>query len=242
MAKEKFPKKIITLLKSIKNKRAKVVIDSILKHGSISTETLEKKYGYNHPPRAARDVREAGIPLETFTISSSDGRKIAAYRFGDFSKIQKDKLGGRKIFSKKFKNALYAHYKGKCVVCSGSSEERYLQIDHKLPYEVAGEINSENRKMSDYMLLCGSCNRAKSWSCEHCPNWLIEKNPKICSHCYWANPANHLHVALKEVRRVDIIWNSDEVQIYNKLRKEAEKNDNAIPAYVKKIIKNHLFK
>ena len=121
MAKEKFPKKIITLLKSIKNKRAKVVIDSILKHGSISTETLEKKYGYNHPPRAARDVREAGIPLETFTISSSDGRKIAAYRFGDFSKIQKDKLGGRKIFSKKFKNALYAHYKGKCVVCNSTN-------------------------------------------------------------------------------------------------------------------------
>jgi len=64
--KKKYPKDFLKLAKSITNKRAKIVIDHILKHGFISTEDLEKTYGYSHPLRAARDVREAGIPLETF--------------------------------------------------------------------------------------------------------------------------------------------------------------------------------
>lgn len=45
-------------------------------------------------------------------------------------------------------------------------DERDLQIDHRVPYEVAGESNE--LKTEDFMLLCGSANRAKSWSCEHC--------------------------------------------------------------------------
>ena len=53
-------------ISKIKNKRARIVIDHILKNGFITTEDLEKEYGYNHPPRAARDVRETGIPLSTF--------------------------------------------------------------------------------------------------------------------------------------------------------------------------------
>ena len=52
-------------ISKIKNKRARIVIDHILKNGFITTEDLEKEYGYSHPPRAARDVRETGIPLET---------------------------------------------------------------------------------------------------------------------------------------------------------------------------------
>ena len=70
MPKEKrvYPKEFLEYVQSITNKRAKIVIDHILAHGFITTEDLEKTYGYNHPPRAARDVREAGTPLETFKI------------------------------------------------------------------------------------------------------------------------------------------------------------------------------
>ena len=55
---KKYPTGFLKLAESITNKRAKIVIDHILKHGFITTEDLEKTYGYNHPPRAARDVRE----------------------------------------------------------------------------------------------------------------------------------------------------------------------------------------
>jgi len=101
---EKVSKRILTLTESITNKRAKIVINHIINHGFITTEDLEKTYGYNHPPRAARDVREAGIPLETFRTKSADGKSIAAYRFGDISKIRNNRVDGRQVFSKELKN------------------------------------------------------------------------------------------------------------------------------------------
>ena len=60
------------------NKKDWKELDNIKKTG-----ILIKLYGYQHPPRAARDVRELGIPLVTFRIKSSDGRSIGAYKFGN---------------------------------------------------------------------------------------------------------------------------------------------------------------
>jgi hypothetical protein len=100
--KKKYSKEFLKLAKSITNKRAKIVIDHILEKGFITTEDLEKTYGYNHPPRAARDVRESGIPLDTFKIKSNEGKSIAAYRFGDLKKIRKNRSEGRQVFSKEF--------------------------------------------------------------------------------------------------------------------------------------------
>lgn len=79
----KLPKSFVDKLNSIEAKRPKTVIQHILKHGYVTTEDLIKLYGYQHPPRAARDVRELGIPLVTFRIKSSDGRSIGAYKFGN---------------------------------------------------------------------------------------------------------------------------------------------------------------
>src|SRR3972149_1302263 len=93
-------KEIKRLLKQISNKRARIVIEHILAHGYVTTEEHEKKYGYNHPPRAARDVREFGIPLETFRVKDSTGRTIAAYRFGDVTQVRKGRLQGRQTFPK----------------------------------------------------------------------------------------------------------------------------------------------
>ena len=225
------------IVKSL-SKRARIVVEHIIKYGSITTEDLETTYGYSHAPRAARDVREGGIPLETFFVLSSDERRIAAYKFGDLTKIQKDRLGGRTVFRKKFKDELYQISEGKCAICSGRFESRYLQIDHKVPYEVSGEISE--RKTEEYMLLCASCNRAKSWSCEHCPNWLADKSLAICSKCYWASPEGYMHIALKKIRRTDILWDESELQVYEKLSKAAQESNRPIPEYVKKIIKKCL--
>lgn len=235
-------RQIRRLLKSLSNKRARIVIEHILKHGHITTEQLEKKYGYNHPPRAARDVREAGIPLETFRVQSSDGRSIAAYRFGDLSQVRKERLHGRRTFPKKFKDELYALSRGKCAICSGEFEPRYLQVDHRVPYEVTGDSQEQELTAEDYMLVCGSCNRAKSWSCEHCANWEEGKLPKVCLTCYWAKPQDYMHIALREVRRVEILWSEDEVEAYERLKRSALKSQSAIPQHVKKIIRNYLDK
>jgi len=128
---------------------------------------------------------------------------------------------------------------GKCAICSGKFEPRYTQMDHKVPYEVAGD-SPLGWDAEDYALLCGSCNRAKSWSCEHCPNWLDEKRPSICLTCYWANPENHSHIALRKIRRADIQWDEDETAIYERLRQLAREGDSSIPEYIKVIISKHV--
>lgn len=231
---------IVELLKSSLSSRAKKVVEHIQKHGYITTEDLKEKYNYDHPPRAARDVREAGIPLETFRVKSTSGRSIAAYKFGDLLQIEKDKLGGREVIPKWFKDELYRLNHGKCAICFGHFESRYLQTDHRVPYEISGDKKGLERDVKDYMLLCGSCNRAKSWSCEHCSNWLKDKLPEICSKCYWASPESYTHVALREVRRIDIIWDEKEMHVYEKLKSLAEKNMYSVPDYVKKIIKQYM--
>ena len=90
--------KILEQASKVTGKRPRAVIDHILKHGQITTEELKETYGYNHPPRAARDVRECGVPLKTIRVTGSDGRKIGAYVFGDPDKVEKHKLQGRSTF------------------------------------------------------------------------------------------------------------------------------------------------
>jgi len=97
----KYSPEFLLVLRGVSAKRPKTVIDHILKHGQITTEELRNVYGYNHPPRAIRDVREHGIPLEMFRVTGSDGRVIAAYKFGDPSKIRATQLSGRTVFSSK---------------------------------------------------------------------------------------------------------------------------------------------
>ncbi len=232
-------KEIKQILKNISNKRARIVIEHILTHGFITTEDLKTKYGYNHPPRAARDVREFGIPLETFHVKDLEGRTIAAYRFGDLTQVRKGRLQGRRTFPKQSKGLLYEKQGDKCAICSGMFEERYLQVDHRVPYEVAGDVQGE-WSLENFMLLCGPCNRAKSWSCEHCENWLNEKSASICLPCYWAVPENYAHIALREIRRTDIIWDKDEVQVYEKLKQQAELNQIPIPEFVKRVVKKFM--
>ena len=236
MQENQYPKEFLELLQSINNKRARVVIDHIMLHGFITTQDLENTYGYNHPPRAARDVREAGIPLETFKVKSDEGRSIAAYKFGNLEELRSNRITGRILFSREFKSKLFVLNGGKCSICHGSFEERYLQVDHKVPYEVSGDLTERVEK--DFMLLCGSCNRAKSWSCEHCINWKIEKNPSICMNCYWGSPENYNHIALEAIRRLDVQWSGNEVNYYDAIKLLADKNGIEIPEFVKQMFKD----
>ena len=120
-------------------KRPRVVIDHILTHGYVTTEELKELYGYNHPPRAARDVRERGIPLETFRVTASDGRKIGAYRFGDPATARFSRLSGRTAFSKELKTELIRRNGSRCAIYLEEFDPRELQIDHRIPFEVVGD-------------------------------------------------------------------------------------------------------
>jgi hypothetical protein len=242
MSKNKIPKAFLVLIESITNNRARIVIDHIIKHGFITTEDLEKEYGYNHPPRAARDVREAGIPLVTYRIKSKDGnRSIAAYKFGDFASVRQDRIKGRINWPNNFKKDLIERYGSKCLISGAKLEPRALQIDHRIPYQIAGDDASKKKlNVEDFMLLSSTSNRAKSWSCEHCKNWLEDHDYDTCHSCYWAFPENYSHVAMREIRRLDLTWQDEEVDDYDGLKKKADKEGFQLPDFVKEILKKNL--
>lgn len=206
-------------LKSVTNKRARFVIDTILKKGYCSTEDL-KDAGYEHAPRAARDVRELGIPLDTFKVKDRAGKSIAAYRFGDWEEYKQKNLlsksSGRTQLSIKLKQALIEQYGCICFLYGEEYPEQLLQVDHRIPYEILGE--QDESELSNFMLLCPSGNRAKSWACEHCGNWVV-KDAHMCSGCYYAHPEHYSHIAGAVEKRIDIIFKTDEdLKIYETIK------------------------
>jgi hypothetical protein len=234
----KLSKEILIRLNAITDKRPSTVIQHIIKHGYITTEELASKYGYEHAPRAARDVRERGVNLVTYRVKSSDGRNIAAYKFGDpvFVDNKISKVGGRTALSQALKKALIDKYGAVCFVYLQPMEERLLQIDHRVPYEIGGE---QTDNIDCYMLLSPSANRAKSWTCEHCPNWTI-KDIEFCSNCFWAHPENYSHIAGREERQIVITFSDNEIEDYNQLISLVgkEKAEDKIKELISDYIKN----
>ncbi len=244
MTQQKLSKKFIEQCKKITSKRPRTVVQHILQYGFVTTNDLRDKYGYDHPPRAARDVKEQGIPLEMFRVIGSSGRKIAAYRFDVRQKIQKKLLGGRTLLTKKLKKILLERNGAQCAIYLEKCDARQLQIDHRIPFEIIGEppTTSQSLVPDKYMLLCGSANRAKSWSCEHCENWQKGKVVSVCQTCYWAFPEKHTHVAMQDIRRMDLLWTGKEIKIYEKLKKKTVRSRQRMAAYVKNLIEEHLQK
>ena len=211
-----YPKEFLDILNSVEAKRPKTVIQHILQHGFITSEELKTTYGYNHPPRAVRDVRELGIPIVTYRVTGEDGRSIASYKFGDPKDANNilAKSAGRTVLSKALKQALIEKYGSRCFVYLETMDSSILQVDHRIPYEIGGE--HDEKDIDYYMLLSPSANRAKSWTCEHCENW-DRKDASFCMHCFWAHPESYDHVAGKPEKIVSLIFTGDEIEDYNKL-------------------------
>ena len=240
MSNQKTNALILALCEKVTSRRPRTVINHILEHGFVTTEEIQALHGYGHPPRAARDIRENGVPLETFrVVSKQTGRSIAAYRFADPSKIRRGRIGGRRAFSKAFRDGLIHRYDSRDAFTGERMDRRYLQIDHRIPYEVVGEHYHEESNIEEYMLLDASSQRAKSWSCEKCHNWLEERDAAICRSCYWAFPENYTHIAGEEVRRVEIEWRgTEEAEAFDKLYAQTQRENITVAAYLKRISKS----
>ncbi len=212
----RYSKATIKKLNDITEKRPSTVIQHILKYGFITTEELKEKYGYDHAPRAARDVRERGVNLVTYRVKAADGRSIAAYKFGSpvFIDDKISKTAGRTALSKALKKALLDKYGSICFVYLRPMDERLLQVDHRVPYEIGGE--RDDKDIDCYMLLSPSANRAKSWTCEHCPNWS-DRDIEFCETCFWAHPEDYDHIAGRKERQIVLTYTDNEIEDYNKL-------------------------
>lgn len=58
--------------------------------------------------------------------------------------------------------------------------------------------------------------------------------------CYWAYPENYSHIAMRQIRRIDLIWEGTEVEMYEKLKSEAIALEKELPRFVKEILEVEL--
>lgn len=196
------------------SKRAVAARDYLIENVTVTTEKLAEM-GYDHPPRIIADLKEAGVSLDKTTVKSSTGKNIAQYFL-----VEKMTEGRAKRISipKKFREDLNTAYDHRCAICTGRFEGRELQADHRVPFLVGGDKASLDQ--NDYMPLCASDNRSKSWSCEHCENFEI-KDIDTCVSCFWAHPEDYSHVAMRSERRINLTFQGYEVVAVNKLKSEA---------------------
>jgi hypothetical protein len=206
----------------------------MVKNGMVTTEQINQA-GYDHPPRAAQDVRDLGFRLKTVKVKHSNGRTIAAYVF-DEGELEVGKEG-RRLLPKKERDALIHAAGDECQICGA---DHNLQVDHRIPYEVAGE--SQRGEEQPYQILCGSCNRKKSWTCEQCTNWLQTGSLDVCRSCYWAEPTTYSHVAMQQQRRLDLVWIGNEVNDFERIRAEATRQGRDLPDQIKRALKRSLRK
>lgn len=109
-----------------------------------------------------------------------------------------------------------------------------------MPYQVCGD--DKEADTSDFMLVCASCNRAKSWSCERCPNWKQEQERSVCLSCYWASPNEYIHVALRQIRRLDLTWTETEIADYEQLSKLLASNKQSMANFIKFTLRDSMEK
>jgi hypothetical protein len=216
-------------------KRPRVVLEHILKHGFITTDDLSSIYNYRHTHRAVRDVRELGIPIETFRVKSqTDGRMIGAYRLPEKGVIDFS-FEGRRYIPKDIKKELYESQGESCALCHIKADANFLQADHRIPYEVLSELENEEDK---YMLLCGSCQCRKGQACKTCPN-ALKKSASVCASCFWVTPANYTHVQTKTLRTVIVNWKNSEMTEFQMLSDAAKEHNMTVGDYLKHIAKGN---
>lgn len=211
----------VTWARTVKvSKRAGKAREMLLDRGTVTTGELSAA-GYDHPPRAIRDLKDAGFALESESVTI-DGRRMARYTLLDT--ITAD-YAVRKPIPLTFRKALFAAHDHRCAVCGGEFITRMLQADHRVPFHIGGD--PDPMTIPDFMPLCGSDNRAKSMSCETCPNWTV-RDVETCQTCYWHDTDDYEHVATESERRVTFVLRGDDVERFDQLREDAERRGSSV--------------
>lgn len=232
------PSHFVEYVKRITAARPAVVIAELLAHGTVTTERI-RQLGYNHEPRAVQDVKDNGVPIDKRTVESSNGRRISEYSFGDPAQLNPLKFGGRNGSLARLKQPLLDLQNSRCSLCNGTFSPSQLQVDHRVPFLICGFADVQF-EIDSFMLLCRSCNRTKSWACEHCPN-RDAMNSDDCRRCYWYGGDDYDHVALVPIRRLDILWEGQkQVAEFEEAKHEAESRRMELRDFVKLCVSDRL--
>lgn len=209
------------------SKRGRVLLNSILQNGSVTTEELEA-VGYRDAASAARDVRDAGIPLVTGEARSSTGGRTGRYTLGRAEDIVEGRFNGRTIIPKRVKEGVLARYGCVDWLTGAAMPATALTVDHRVPFRVLGDPEIPDWRVDELMPLDRSSQRSKSWACEACENYKIRK-PDICRKCFWAFPEAYQHIAMEPLRRTDLVWRGSDVALHDRMKARAEAEGVTMP-------------
>jgi hypothetical protein len=212
------------------SKRAQKALEFLLERGSVTTGEL-KAAGYDHPPRAVMDLKDAGFVIISTNVSVG-GKRMSRYTLVD---SMSDDFAQRKPIPSPFRKKLFAEHDYRCAVCGGTFIMRMLQADHRVPFWIGGDPDVFETK--DFMPLCASDNRAKSMSCETCPNWET-RDPETCKTCYWHDPENYKHVATVDERRLSVTVRGRDVELLDRLSVQAKADGVPLGDYVVKALRD----
>lgn len=228
-------------LLEILGKRPRTVLEIILREGSVSTYKLGE-LGYDQPPRAAMDLKDAGVKLITsYGKHPKSGARMAIYSLADENAEVQGSGKGRRAFPKALRKKVLDRFINKCSLCGEEYDPAVLQLDHRIPYIVAGDPKEFDP--DDFQPLCASHQRSKSWACEHCQN-REAKEINVCRSCYWAFPdSDYTHIATITERRTDVTWKGNkDGETYRRLRLLATRQGISIPEVIKSLVKTTLQK
>jgi len=224
--------KLLTEVLPKLDERPKKVLEVLLTDGEVSTHTISKM-GYGHPPRAAMDLKEAGVKLIRRNGRNPEtGNRMAIYEIDLNQSVNFQE--GRTAFPKSFILKVSDKYNSRCNISGAKLRSNEYQVDHRIPFIICSDDGKE-LELKDFQLLSGSSQRSKSWACEHCSNYK-KKDVAICSSCYWAFPEDYNHVAEQQERRVEIAFQGKETSVWDKIEKAAKKEGLQISEYIKKLL------
>jgi hypothetical protein len=69
---------------------------------------------------------------------------------------------------------------------------------------------------------------------------LNDKDPSKCQTCFWCSPDSYQHIALRAIRRLNLVWTEEEVSDHDNLAVLSQEAEVELPEYVKAILKHQL--
>lgn len=203
--------------------RARKVLEMLVHTGDEVTTSDMQAVGLSDPASAVRDLNDKGIRMtkRMIRVRTENGvRSFASYWVLTAEEAgASDQLDGRVNIPVTFRRALYEAWGYRCAMCMTVFPSRQLQPDHRVPFRVAGDVQVHD--IADFMPLCGSHNRQKSFDCERCPNYVVG-DVDTCRSCYWASPESYTHVATVEQRQLDLTFRGDETDVFDALMEQAD--------------------
>lgn len=115
--------------------RARSVLNHLLLNGSCTTSDLAEA-GYNHPPRAVRDLKDAGVIVVTKMEKYQNPVSGKPSRRARYSIVGFEQSHGRRPLTRAFSDSV--KQRGTCEACGSATN---LQADHRVPFAIAGKVS-----------------------------------------------------------------------------------------------------